>query len=180
MSESNGKHDEIGALQRAADRFNALLDQYGPRPRSTQELVEFMTKQMPRYALAMMCAFGVIGALVGLAVAAGVTRHAAPGLAGFFGIWGVVFGLLIRKTRWAYAYIFGATMFAARGLLPWECMWNALKHYGLAFETMKESYTTIKESEAIQKALEETRKGENVKRDWRWKWKRGIHIEKKL
>src|SRR5271165_972597 len=122
MSPDNGQYPKSDALQLAADRFNALLDQYGPRPGSTQELLELMDKQMPRYALAMVCGFGVIGAWVGLAVGEGMTQHAVPGMAALFGIWGLVIGLLVRKARWAYAYIFGATMFAARGLLPWECM----------------------------------------------------------
>jgi hypothetical protein len=178
MSGSDGKYPENDALQRAADRFNALLDLYGPRPRLAQELVDLMNKQMPRYALAMVGAFGLIGALLGLAVAAGMATHAAPPMAGLFGIWGVVCGLLLRKRRWAYAYLFGATMFAARGLLPWECMWNGIKHYRLAFETMRESYTTVKEGEALRKALERTPEGENAKKNWKWKPK--IQIEKKL
>ena len=180
MSPGDGQYPKSDALQQAADRFNALLDQHGPRPQSTEELLELMNKQMPRYALAMVCGFGIIGALVGLAAGAGMTQHAAPGMAALFGIWGLVIGLLMRKMPWAYAYIFGATMFAARGLLPWECMWNALKHYRVAFATMRESYTTIEEGEALRKALERTPEGENQKTGWRWKWKRGIHIEKKL
>lgn len=178
MFPGNGQYPKSDALQEAADRFNALLDQYGPRPGSSEELLELMDKQMPRYALAMVCGFGFIGALVGLAVGAGMTQRAALGMAALFGIWALVIGLLVRKARWAYAYIFGATMFSARGLLPWECMWNALKHYRVAFETMKESYTTIQEFEALKKAVEETREGKSEKRSW--KGRRGVHIEKKL
>jgi hypothetical protein len=180
MSAGNGQYPKSDALQEAADRFNTLLDQYGPRPGSSEELLELMDKQMPRYALAMVCGFGVIGALIGLAVGAGMSQHAAPGMAALCGIWGLVIGLVVRKARWAYAYIFGATMFSARGLLPWECMWNALKHYRVAFATMKESYTTIQEFEALKKAVEETREGKSEKRGWQWKWRRKIHIEKKL
>ena len=81
MSPGDGQYPKSDALQEAADRFNALLDQYGPRPQSTEELLELMNKQMPRYALAMVGGFGVIGALVGLEVGAGMTQHAAPGMA---------------------------------------------------------------------------------------------------
>jgi hypothetical protein len=180
MAKDNGQYPKSDELKEAADQFNKLLDQYGPRPGSSEALLEQMDKQMPRYALATVCGFGVIGALVGLAVGVGMTQHAAPGMAAFCGIWGLIIGLLVRQTRWAYAYIFGATMFAARGLLPWECMWNALKHYPVAFATMHESYTAIQEFEAQKKAEEDTHKGKGGKKAWYWKRRRKIHIEKKL
>jgi hypothetical protein len=181
MSANNGQHEEANApvpegLARAAERFNSLLDHYGPRPASTEELLALISKQMPRYSLYLVCGVGLVAGLSGLVM--GLVTHSGAQTAWLFLFWGIVAGLLARQRRWAQSYVFGATMFAARGLLPWESLWNALKYYRLAFETMKESYTTIEEAAALKKALEGTGEGENVKR--RWKWKRGIHIEKKL
>jgi hypothetical protein len=179
MSANNGQHKEerplvSEGLQGAADRFNALLDRYGPRP-SKEELLAVMNKEMPRYSLYMVCGLGLVAGLLGLAF--GLITHAGAQTGWLFLFWGIVAGLLTRQGRWAQSYVFGATMFAARRLLPWENLWNGVKYYRLAFETMKESYATIEEAEALKKALEG--KPENKKgRKW---WKPKTHVsEKKL
>jgi hypothetical protein len=170
MSAKNGQHKESRAAQvpadlaRAAERFNAVLDRYGPRPASTEELLGVINKQMPRYSLYTVCAFGLVAGLLGLAL--GMITHSGPQTAWLFLFWGIVAILLTRQRQWAQSYVFGATMFAARGLLPWESLWNALKYYRLARETIKESYMTIEEAEALKKAMEGTGEGSNVKRKW--------------
>ena len=182
MSAKNGQHEESKAAQvppnlaRAAERFNAVLDRYGPPPASTEELLGVINKQTPRYNLYMVCAFGLVAGLLGLAL--GMITHSEPQTAWLFLFWGLVTILVTRQTQWAQSYVFGATMFASRGLPPWKSLWNALKHYRLARETIKESYTTIEEAEALKKAMEGTGEGESAKKGR--KWKRGIHIEKKL
>jgi hypothetical protein len=180
MSAKNGQHEEVKGAQvpadlaRAAERFNAVLDRYGPRPASTEELCAVMNKQTPHYSLYMVCAVGGAAGLLGLGV--GLVTHSGPRTAWLFLFWGIVAILVMRQRRWVQSYLFGATMFASRGLPPWKSLWNALKHYRLARETIKESYTTIEEAEALEKAMEGT--GGTAKKGW--KWKRGIHIEKKL
>lgn len=182
MAAKNGKHEESKAaaqvpenLARAAERFNAVLDRYGPPPASTEELLGVINKQTPRYNLYMVCAFGLVAGLLGLAL--GMITHSGPQTAWLFLFWGIVAILVTRQRQWAQSYVFGATMFAARGLLPWESLWNGVKYYRLAFATLKESYTTIREREALKKALEGTHGGTPKKG---WKWKRGLRIEKKL
>jgi hypothetical protein len=183
MSAKNGQHHaEAKAatlpaeLALAAERFNSVLDRYGPRPASTQELLGILHQQTPRYSLYMVCAVGAAAGLLGLGV--GLVTHSGPRTAWLFLFWGTVAILVLRQRRWVQSYVFGATMFASRGLPPWKSLWNALKYYCLARETIKESYTTIKETEALKKAMEGTGEGESAKRGG--KWKRGIHIEKKL
>jgi hypothetical protein len=175
---NNGQHEEnderardLVSLRRRAEEFNAVLDQYGPRPKSNEELQTLLVKEMPRYALYMVCCFGFGAGLIGLGI--GLLTHAGIGMAWLCGFWGVVTGLVVRNRRWAQAYLFGTTMFAARGLLPWEALWNGVKHYKLAARTMKESFTAIEERAALQKALGES----TTKPNW---WKRGVRIEKKL
>ena len=182
LSAKNGVHEEPKAAQvpanlaRAAERFNAVLDRYGPPPASTEELLGVINKQMPRYCLYMVCAFGLMAGLLGLAL--GMITHSGPQTAWLFLFWGIVAILVTRQRQWAQSYVFGATMFAARGLLPWESLWNGVKYYRLAFATLKESYATIQEGEALKKAMEGTHASGTAKEGW--KWKRGIRIEKKL
>ena len=180
MSANNGQHKEESdllpeGLQGAADRFNALLDRYGPRP-SREELLAVMNKEMSRYSLYVVCGVGLVAGLFGLAF--GLITHAGAQTGWLFLFWGIVAGLLTRQRRWAQSYVFGATMFAARRLLPWENLWNGLKYYRLAYETMKESYATIEEAEALKKTLEGT--PENKKGVFRKWWKPKTHVEKKL
>ena len=163
-------------LKSAADQFNALLDQYGPRPESGEVLLAFVSKEMPRYSLYMVCGVGLVAGLLGLVF--GLIAHSGPLTGLLFLFWGLVAGLLTRQRRWAQCYVFGATMFAARRLLLWENLWNGLKHYRLASETMKESYITIEEAEALKKSMEGT--PENKKGVFRKWWKPKTHVEKKL
>jgi hypothetical protein len=182
MSAKNGQHEESKApqvpagLARAAERFNAVLDRYGPPPASTEELLGVINKQIPRYSLYMVCAFGLVAGLLGLAL--GMITHSGPQTAWLFLFWGVVAILVTRQRRWAQSFVFGTTMFAARGLLPWESLWNGVKYYRLAFATLKESYRTIQEGEALKKTVEGASEGGTAKKGR--KWKRGIRIEKKL
>jgi hypothetical protein len=77
--------------------------------------------------------------------------HSGPQTAWLFLFWGIVAILVTRQRQCAQSYVFGATMFAARGLLPWESLWNGVKYYRLAFATLKESYATIQEGEALNR-----------------------------
>jgi hypothetical protein len=81
---------------------------------------------------------------------------------------------LTRERRWALAYIFGAALFSSRGLLPWECLWNALKHYPLAHATISEAFGVVKEQAALEQALNHPKAGR------RWWGRKGVRVEKKL
>ena len=93
-----------------------------PGPMSSEALLELMNKESPRYSLYMVCRFGLAAGLLGL-----VFGLIGAQTAWLFLFWGIVAALLARQSRWAQSYVFGAMMFAARGLLPSEALWNALK-----------------------------------------------------
>jgi hypothetical protein len=171
MSPENQSETALPAAPAAA-RFHDLLCQYGPPPEPPESLLKTLERLIPRYALAFVGLMGALGVAAGLAF--GWAAHAGPGLPALTGLGGIAFGLLTRERRWALAYIFGAALFSSRGLPPWACLWNALKHYPLAHATISEGFNVVKEQAAVER-------GSNLVRPTgRWWRRQGVRIEKRL
>ena len=172
MSPENRNQPETALPTPSAARFHDLLGQYGPPPEPPESLPKTLERLIPHYALAFVGLMGGLGVVTGLAF--GWAAHAGPGLPALTGLGGIAFGLLTRERRWAVAYIFGATLFSSRGLLPWECLWNALRHYPLAHATISEAFGVVKG----QAAVEQASNLQNPTGRW-WRGK-GVRIEKRL